>query len=158
MYYRLFYHLENQLSLDPLNELHLLSLHYVYLPWINWSIEMFYRAQCLNCTQQGLSVSGSWHPEGGRIHAYVCRGQRYPPSWTNSRVQTHRRATAAIQLYGRHGHTIVQCVTRPNSLWDGPSSRLISHCIYLSLLSLFPMLTHTHKILQILPFAQNQLK
>ena len=44
MYYRLFYHLENQLSLDPLNELHLFALHYVYLPRINRSIEIFQEA------------------------------------------------------------------------------------------------------------------
>lgn len=44
MYYRLFYHLENQLSLDPLNELHLFALHYVYLPRINRSLEMFQEA------------------------------------------------------------------------------------------------------------------
>ena len=44
MYYRLFYHLENELSLDPLNELHLFALHYVYLPRINRSLEMFQEA------------------------------------------------------------------------------------------------------------------
>ena len=41
MYYRLFYHLENQLLLDPLNEVHLFALHYVYLPRINRSIKLF---------------------------------------------------------------------------------------------------------------------
>lgn len=44
MYYRLFYFLENQLLLDPLNELHLFALHYVYVPRINRSIEMFQEA------------------------------------------------------------------------------------------------------------------
>ena len=44
MYYRLFYHLENQLSLDPLNELHLFALQYMYLSRINRSLEMFQEA------------------------------------------------------------------------------------------------------------------
>ena len=29
------------------------------------------------------------HPESGRIPANIRRGQRHPPSWTNSRIQTH---------------------------------------------------------------------
>ena len=44
LYYRLFYHLENLQSLDPLNELHLFALHYVFLPRINRSIELFQNA------------------------------------------------------------------------------------------------------------------
>ena len=44
MYYRLFYYLENQHILDPLNELHLFALHFVYLPRINRSIKLFQSA------------------------------------------------------------------------------------------------------------------
>ena len=44
LYYRLFYHLESLQSLDPLNELHLFALDYVYLPRINRSIELFRNA------------------------------------------------------------------------------------------------------------------
>lgn len=44
LYYRLFYHLEDLRYLDPLNELHLFALHYVYLPRINRSIELFANA------------------------------------------------------------------------------------------------------------------
>ena len=35
LFYRLFFHLEHLGLLDPLNEVHLYPLHYVYLPWIN---------------------------------------------------------------------------------------------------------------------------
>ena len=44
LYYRLFYHLENLQILDPLNEFHIFALHYVYLPRINKSIELFRNA------------------------------------------------------------------------------------------------------------------
>lgn len=42
LYYRLFYFMEQQGMLDPLDELHLFSLHYVYLPRINRALEIFY--------------------------------------------------------------------------------------------------------------------
>ena len=35
LYYRLFYFMEHNLLLNPLNELHLWALHYVFLPRIN---------------------------------------------------------------------------------------------------------------------------
>ena len=35
LYYRLFYHLEDRGLLNPTNEIHLYSLHYIYLPRIN---------------------------------------------------------------------------------------------------------------------------
>lgn len=41
MYYRLFYFLEHHSVLDPLNEVHLYALHFVYLPRINRAIDMF---------------------------------------------------------------------------------------------------------------------
>ena len=41
LYYRLFYFLEARGRLDPLNAIHLYSLHYVYLPRINHSLEEF---------------------------------------------------------------------------------------------------------------------
>ena len=40
-YYRLFYHLENCGMLDPLNEIHLFSVHYVFVPRINRSLQEF---------------------------------------------------------------------------------------------------------------------
>ena len=40
-YYRLFYFMEQQDLLDPLNEVHLLSIHYVFLPRINRSLRKF---------------------------------------------------------------------------------------------------------------------
>lgn len=41
LYYRLFYHLEQYDLLDPLNNLHLWALHYIYLPRINRSLSEF---------------------------------------------------------------------------------------------------------------------
>lgn len=41
MYYQLFYFLEHHGLLNPLNEVHLYSLHYVYLPRINTAISVF---------------------------------------------------------------------------------------------------------------------
>jgi hypothetical protein len=41
LYYRLFYYLEAMGVLDPINELDLYSLHYVYLPRINRSLAHF---------------------------------------------------------------------------------------------------------------------
>ena len=41
LYYRLFYFLESQQLLDPLNEIHLYTLHYVYLPWIGHALDIF---------------------------------------------------------------------------------------------------------------------
>ena len=41
LYYRLFYFLESQQLLDPLNEIHLYALHYVYLPRIGHALDIF---------------------------------------------------------------------------------------------------------------------
>ena len=41
LYYRLFYHFEDIELLDPVNELHLYALHYVYLARINKTLEGF---------------------------------------------------------------------------------------------------------------------
>ena len=41
LYYRLFYHLEHHDLLDPTNEIHLYSLHYVYVRRINKSLTEF---------------------------------------------------------------------------------------------------------------------
>lgn len=41
LYYQLFYHMEECGLLDPLNDVHLFSLHYVYLPRINQALEIF---------------------------------------------------------------------------------------------------------------------
>ena len=41
LYYRLFYFLESQGLLDPLNEIHIFALHYVYLVRINRALDAF---------------------------------------------------------------------------------------------------------------------
>ena len=42
--YRLFYHLEYQNLLNPVNEYHLFALHYVFLPRLNRSMESFMKS------------------------------------------------------------------------------------------------------------------
>ncbi len=41
LYYRLFYFMEQQGILDPLDNFHVFCLHYIYLPRINRTLEMF---------------------------------------------------------------------------------------------------------------------
>ncbi len=41
VYYRLFYHLESVQLLDPVNEVHLFTLHYIFLSRINESVTQF---------------------------------------------------------------------------------------------------------------------
>lgn len=41
LYYRLFYFLEQEGLLDPLNEVHSFALHYIYLPRINRALQVF---------------------------------------------------------------------------------------------------------------------
>ena len=41
LYYRLFYYLEQQGLLDPLNEIHLFALHYIFIPRINEALKLF---------------------------------------------------------------------------------------------------------------------
>ena len=40
LYYQLFYHMEENRVLDPLNESHLFCLHYVFLPRINKHLKL----------------------------------------------------------------------------------------------------------------------
>ena len=44
LYYRLFYYLESRGYLEPANGIHIYSLHYVYLPRINKSLDQFKNA------------------------------------------------------------------------------------------------------------------
>lgn len=46
VFYHLFYHLEDTDLLDPTNNFDLFSLHFVYLPYINYSIKLFIDAWC----------------------------------------------------------------------------------------------------------------
>ena len=44
LFYHLFYHLEHTNLLDPSDPRHLFSLHFVYLPYINYQIQTFVEA------------------------------------------------------------------------------------------------------------------
>jgi hypothetical protein len=46
VFYHLFHHLEDCSLLDSTNVLDLFSLHFVYLPYINYSMNMFINAWC----------------------------------------------------------------------------------------------------------------
>ena len=54
LYYRLFYYLEQQGLLDPVNDLHLLALHHIYLSRINTSLTAFKDGWSLR-TEKNLS-------------------------------------------------------------------------------------------------------
>ena len=43
-YYRFFYFMEEEEILDPLNEVHLLALHYIYLPMVNEKLKLWSNA------------------------------------------------------------------------------------------------------------------
>ena len=58
LYYRLFYFLENCGLLNPLNELHLFSLHFVFLPRINRSLDAFRDGW----NQHGIRTEGNHSP------------------------------------------------------------------------------------------------
>lgn len=65
VFYHLFYHLEDTNLLDPTNALDLFSLHFVYLPYINYSMKLFVEAWCHhsmrssgNSTPNQLWISG----------------------------------------------------------------------------------------------------
>ena len=76
LYYRLFYFLEHQNHLDPDNDVHRYALHYVYLPRINHSLEVF--QECWNHhsvrTENNMSphqifTAGSLHLQRAGLHA-----------------------------------------------------------------------------------------
>jgi len=41
LFYRLFYHMERLDLLNPVNEVHIFALHYVYIPCVNKSLQEF---------------------------------------------------------------------------------------------------------------------
>ena len=57
VYYRLFYFLEEHRLLNPINDLHIFSLHYVYLPRINQALQEFVQSWNHHGirTEQGLT-------------------------------------------------------------------------------------------------------
>ena len=76
LYYRLFYFLEHQNHLDPDNDVHRYALHYIYLPRINHSLEVF--QECWNHhsvrTENNMSphqifTAGSLHLQRAGLHA-----------------------------------------------------------------------------------------
>ncbi len=82
LYYELFYHLEECGLLDPLNDMHLFCLHYVYLPRINRALGIFKRAwnnhgvrTMHNATPQQLFTEGAL-----RMHISGLNPVEYPNS------------------------------------------------------------------------------
>lgn len=65
LFYHLFYHMEETSLLDPTNTLDLFCLHFVYQPYINYSMRLFTEAWCIhplrssgNSTPMQLWISG----------------------------------------------------------------------------------------------------
>lgn len=69
LYYRLFYDLESRNVLDPINELHLFALHYVYLPRINRSLLAFKDGWNMHgiCTEHNMSPLQLFHAGALRL-------------------------------------------------------------------------------------------
>ena len=49
IFYHLFYHMEQTGLLNPIDTLHLFCLHFVYLPYINYQIDIFLDAWANHC-------------------------------------------------------------------------------------------------------------
>lgn len=88
LYYNLFYAMEHCGMLDPSNELHLFSLHFVYLPRINQTLQLF--AQGHNrapiSTERGKSplqlwISGSVSASNRGIDDFWIQGEHYGVDW-----------------------------------------------------------------------------
>ncbi|KAL9966237.1 hypothetical protein ACROYT_G024284 [Oculina patagonica] len=62
VFYSLFYHMESCGILEPSNELHLLALHYVFLPRINRNLQIFQEAynRAPLSTERGCSPTQLW--------------------------------------------------------------------------------------------------
>ena len=58
LFYNLFYHLEETGLLDPLDPVHLFCLHYVYLPLINQSLNIF----CESYSRHHVRTAGNSTP------------------------------------------------------------------------------------------------
>ena len=76
LYYRLFYFLEHHGLLDPLNDMHLFALHYIYLPRINKAMEIFKEGwnnhglrTMHNLSPRQLFVSGALQLQGSGLVA-----------------------------------------------------------------------------------------
>ena len=82
LYYNLFYFLEQHDLLDPLNELHLFGLHYIYIPRIN---------QALGAFQEG------WNHHGMRTAAHRSPYQQF----TTGALQLHSSGLPALDFFHR---------------------------------------------------------
>ena len=69
-YQNIFYFLENQALLDPLDEIHLHSLHYVYLPRINKALKEMSNVWAFHplSSAQNRSPNQLWHLGLSRFH------------------------------------------------------------------------------------------
>ena len=69
LYYRLFYFMEDEGILDPLNEIHLAALHYIYLPLINEKLNSGVgHGHATGCALQDPHRSVCGYPVSYKIH------------------------------------------------------------------------------------------
>ena len=95
LYYRLFYFLEHNEILDPINDVHLYALHYVYVPRINHSLKQFVDA---------------WNSHGIR----TVRGQTPNQLFISGSIQLRNEGLTALdffesvnELYGVENNVMV---------------------------------------------------
>lgn len=96
LFYHLFYLLEDSGLLDPENEIHLYSLHYVYLPRINQSLQLFCNSwnqhplTSCNCrTPQQLWLRGMLQNIHSGYTAVDCFASNVALSTSTPAVESH---------------------------------------------------------------------
>lgn len=80
VYYRLFYFLEQHNLLNPINDVHIFSLHYVYLPRINQALQEFVQ---------------SWNHHGMRTE----QGQTPHQLFTSGSLQLQNAGSTALDFF-----------------------------------------------------------
>ena len=106
LYYRLFYFLENQGLLDPLNEVHIFALHYVYLPRINRALTLFKQGwnhhgirTASHHSPHQLFVSGALRLHSSNLHAidfFSDVGEDYGVDPDESIIPTAENSVVAV--------------------------------------------------------------
>lgn len=80
LFYNLFYFLEQHDLLDPLNELHIFALHYIFVPRINRALEAF---------QEG------WNHHGMRTVSHLSPYQQF----VRGKLELHSSGLVALDLF-----------------------------------------------------------
>ncbi|OWF55168.1 hypothetical protein KP79_PYT14540 [Mizuhopecten yessoensis] len=115
-YYQLFYHMEDEQVLDPLNELHIAALHFTFLPKINAKLQIWQNAWSLHRMRTAKSSPQTlW-----------MSGQLQTPVGINE-ISTE----SELELYGVEGNTDAQNAVDDNErpIVDSASKHLSERCL-----------------------------